>query len=78
MNDFCFRNASTRHCLFPVGAAPSPRMPLNSANTPSVANKPTAGEALRGEGAAPTGSNILVLTRVRYRAEPAFMLHDLT
>jgi hypothetical protein len=84
MDDFCVRNASARHGLFPVGAVPSPRRAL-----PAMASSPlercprrecplNSGEALRGEGAAPTGSNILVLARMRYRAEPAFMLHDLT
>ncbi len=42
-----------------VGAAPSPRMPPNSANSPTRVDDLMAGEALRGEGAAPTGAELI-------------------
>jgi hypothetical protein len=34
----------------------SPRMPVNSANAPTVVDELMVGEALRGEGAAPTNT----------------------
>ena len=42
-----------------VGAALSPRMPLHSANASARVDELMAGEALRGEGAAPTGAELI-------------------
>ncbi len=42
-----------------VGAAPSQRMPLNLANTPTSVDELIAGKDLRGGGAAPTGKEPL-------------------